>query len=317
MPQQENASSTTRTRRGYAADDIDDLLSLVSSARPQPPAPAANNDLAFVASRNDIFKRYSAYEAAIDAASAAQSGAERDVLGFTLTTRPRTEGIEAIAKQAIDMMIHDARKQFSNQYTTLSIRTSDVLAATGQEDWQQAFQQASRPRRGTAAASPALPVAAVPVDLDKIWEYLEGTYGGEAGQIALYKQLAPMLISRLHLNDKDMRRTASAVIAYQNVRTSPASFGSKTGPYTLYERRDVNEVFDALSHVFEWSGLDALSLALKPVRHQIGEHGFRFDSRDKFSFPGLDIVAFRDSWDWKFGHEPATKLQLFLGTFGT
>jgi len=101
-------------------------------------------------------------------------------------------------------------------------------------------------------------VAAVPVDLDKIWAHLESTYGGEAGQIALYKQLAPMLINRLHLNDKDMRRTASAVIAYQNVRTSPASFGSKTGPYTLYERRDVNEVFDALSHVFEWSGLDVL-----------------------------------------------------------
>jgi len=184
MHQQENASSNTRTRRGYGADDIDDLLSLVSSARPQTPAPAANKELALVAkSRNDIFKRYSAYEAAIDAASAAQSGAERDVLGFTLTTRPRTEGIEAIAKQAIDMMIHDARKQFSNQYTELSIRTSDVLAATGQENWQEAFQQAtSRPRRGAAVSSTALPVAAVPVDLDKSGRILRAPTAARPGR---------------------------------------------------------------------------------------------------------------------------------------
>ena len=327
MPQQATAPAITRTRRGYDAGDIDDLLSLVASAKPEAPSfsvptaaqpePATSSDVASAPpSRNDIFKRYAAYEEAIRTASAAQASAERDALGFSLTSRPRTEGIEDIAKQAINMMVHEAQKQFSNRYTTLSIRTSDVLAATGQENWELAWQPtSSRTRRGEPVV-PAPPRPAIPVDLEKIWIYLENTYGGEAGQLALYKQLAPMLINRLHLNEKDMRRTAKAVIAYQSVRASPVSFGSTTGPYKIYERRDVNEVFDALSHVFEWSELDALSLALKPDRHKIGEYEFKYDVRDKFSFPGLDIVAMKSTWDWKFGHEAAAKLQLFLGTFG-
>jgi len=327
MPQQATAPAITRTKRGYDAGDIDDLLSLVTSAKPEAPTlsaptaaqpkPATSSNVASASpSRNDIFKRYAAYEEAISAASAAQASTEREALGFSLTSRPRTEGIEDIAKQAINMMVYEAQKQFSNRYTTLSIRTSEVLAATGQENWELVWQPTStRARRG----EPAAPVAqrpAIPVDLDKIWNHLEKTYGGEAGQTALYKQLAPMLINRLHLNDKDMRRTAKAVIAYQSVKGSPVSFGSTTGPYKIYERRDVNEVFDALSHVFEWSGLDALSLSLKPDRHKIGEYEFKYDVRDKFSFPGLDIVAMRNTWDWKFSHEAAAKLQLFLGTFG-
>jgi cell division septum initiation protein DivIVA len=329
VPQQATATSSRRVNRGYDAHEIDELLDLATRARPMAPTttaatpvlvaalPSANDDAGHAPkSRNDIFKRYAAYEAAISAASAAQASAEREAFGYSLTSRPRTDGIEEIAKNAISMMVHEAQKQFSNRYTSLSIRTSDVLAATGQENWQQALQQVpSRLHRGMQPP-PVVTRPEVPVDLDKIWTYLEKTYGGEAGQIALYKQLAPLLINRLHLNDKDMRRTASAVIAYQNIRSTTASFGAKTGPYKLYERSDVNVVFDALSHVFEWAGQDALSLALKPDRHKIGDYEFKFDSREKFCFPGLDIVFFKDSIDWKFGHEAAAKLQLFLGEFG-
>ena len=330
MPQQAVATTTRRVNRGYDADEIDELLDLATPARPMTPTattaapvlvaalPSANDDAGSAPkSRNDIFKRYAAYEEAISAASAAQASAEREAFGFSLTSRPRTDGIEEIANNAISMMVHEAQKQFSNRYTSLSIRTSDVLTATGQENWQQALQQApSRLRRGIQQP-PVATRPEVPVDLDKIWTYLEKTYGGEAGQIALYKQLAPLLINRLHLNDKDMRRTATAVIAYQNIRSTTASFGAKTGPYKLNERSDVNVVFDALSHVFEWAGQDALALALKPDRHKIGDYEFKFDSREKFSFPGLDIVFFKDSIDWKFSYDAAAKLQLFLGEFGT
>lgn len=330
MPQQAIATSTRFVSRGYDADEIDELLDLATPARPTASTttaampvlitalPSANDDAATAPkSRNDIFKRYAAYEKAISAASAAQTSAEREAFGFSLTSRPRTDGIEEIANNAISMMVHEAQKQFSNRYTSLSIRTSDVLTATGQENWQQALQQApSRLRRGIQQP-PVATRPEVPVDLDKIWAYLEKTYGGAAGQIALYKQLAPLLINRLHLNDKDMRRTASAVIAYQNIRSTTASFGAKSGPYKLYERSDVNVVFDALSHVYEWAGQDALALALKPDRHKIGDYEFKFDSREKFSFPGLDIVFFKDSIDWKFSYDAAAKLQLFLGEFGT
>lgn len=334
MSQREIESSKPATRRIYDTGDLDDLLSIASTPRNVGLAHAvsAQPPMAYVApgttsveappptSRNEIFKRYIEFEEAISVAAAKMSKAESDALGFALTTRPSTNGIADLAKQAINMMIYNAKKQFSNQYNTLSIEVSEVLAATGQENWQKAFDEMPvRARRGINQGSePTLQRRPeVPVDLDRIWAYLERTYGGEAGQAALYKQLAPLLIRRLHLNDKDMRRTTTAVIAYQSIRSEPARFGSKTGPYKLYERRDVNEVFDALSHVFEWSGLDALSLALKPERHKIGDYGFTFESREKFTFPGLEIVAFKDSLDWKFSKPAAEKLQLFLGHFGT
>jgi hypothetical protein len=329
MHQQIKTKQNARRPNGYTADELTDLLDLSApTVRPerQPPrhfpvadvpAPATQaDDLPALKSRNDIFKRYRAYEASIDVACNAQWAAETDLFGFTMTERVSTQGICDIAKKAISTMIHNAQQKFSNQYTRLAIQVGDVLSATGQEGWREAYEKTpERQSRGKKAVTPRVRPE-VPVDLDKIWDYLESTYGGDAGQTALYRQISPMLIRCLHLNGEDMRRTSTAVIAFQKVYSSPASFGSKTGPYTVGSSGDVTAVFDALAHVFEWAGLDDLAIALRPCCHKIGQYGFKYESREKATFPGLEVVMFKDTFDYKFSHRVAEKLQMFLGTFG-
>jgi hypothetical protein len=302
-------------------DELTNLLQLASVPRSSPlratstsvPLAASNDENDAPKSRNDFFARYLAYQERIREETHKLAASEQALLGFSLTSTPRTEEVEDVASTAISMMVRAAQSQFSNRYITLSISTDEVLEATGQANWRTAYRQAkghSRPGK----PGPALP--AVPVDLDKIWNYLDATYGGAAGQAALYKQIAKLLIRYLHLNDKDIKRTAKAVIAYQTITTSTARFGAKTGPYKFYHRENVAQVLDALSKVFEWAGLDELALALLPERHKMCEYEFTFDSRDKFTFPGVELVTFKDSIDYKFDHPTASKLQLFVGEFG-
>lgn len=309
-------------RRG--STDVAELLALLGTPtqRVQKTTPehsnalvtaVENDDSGVLKSRNDLFARYLAYQERIREEAHKQAASERAALGFSLTGTPRTEEVEDVASTAISMMVRAAQSQFSNQYITLSISTDEVLEATGQANWRLKYRES----KGNARADKPAPVLpAVPVDLDKIWTYLDATYGGEAGQNALYKQIAKLLIRYLHLNDKDVKRTAKAVIAYQSITTSTARFGAKTGPYKFYHRENVSQVLDALSKVFEWAGLDELALALRPERHKMGEYDFTFDSREKFTFPGLELVTFKDSIDYKFDHATATKLQLFVGEFG-
>jgi hypothetical protein len=328
MHPQTSQPTKTRRRSAFEGAELDDLLKIAST--PRAPAPkgadaptaspaaapttaASNDETDAPKSRNDLFARYLAYQERVREEAHKQAACERILFGFSLTSTPRTEEVEDVASTAISMMVRAAQSQFSNQYITLSISTDEVLEATGQANWRLEYRQ-SKGHARPGKPAPVLP--AVPVDLDKIGAYLDATYGGEAGQTALYKQIAKLLIRYLHLNDKDVKRTAKAVIAYQSITTSTARFGAKTGPYKFYHRENVTQVLDALSKVFEWAGLDELALALRPERHKMGEYEFTFDSREKFTFPGLELVTFKDSIDYKFEHAAATKLQLFVGEFG-
>lgn len=325
---QSQTTSSNKTRRPCAleGDELTDLLKIASTPRPQAATPAhtarapvaaaptaaSNDDSDAPKFRNDLFARYLAYQERIREEAHKQASCERTLFGFSLTSTPRTEEAEDIASTAISMMVRAAQSHFSNQYITLSISTDEVLEATGQANWRMEYRQA----KGHARPGKPTPVPlAVPVDLDRIWAYLDATYGGVAGQAALHKQIAKLLIRYLHLNDKDVKRTAKAVIAYQSITTSTARFNAKTGPYKFYHRENVSQVLDALSKVFEWAGLDELALALRPERHKMGKFDFTFDSREKFTFPGLELVTFKDSIDYKFDHAVASKLQLFVGEF--
>lgn len=277
--------------------------------------PSASNDAAPIpTSRNDLFRSYAAYQQAIATAAAKQSAVEQELFGLTLTHGPASEDILDVANTAINLMIAEASKQFSTRYTNLSIDKDDVLEDAGQGGWRERYLDARRQRRrdGTAALPP------IPVDLDAVWAQLEKTYGGQAGQHAMYRQLAPLLIKRLHLSD-NIKQTAKHVVAYINVRSDQATWGVKNGRFKIYstDRSYVNEVIDGLSHAFKWAGLVELGTGLEPGRHNLGDWEFVYESRETFSFDGLDIVTYKDTWDFKMTHSTAEKLRLFLGEFGT
>lgn len=325
MPSQLHTATTTRHRQRLDDAELDLLIQMGSSTRRRDTvaaqsqaaaeAPSASNDAAPIpTSRNDLFRSYAAYQQAIAAAAAKQSAIEQDLFGLTLTHGPASDDIVDVANTAINLMIAEASKQFSTRYTNLSINKDDVIEDAGQGGWRESYLEARRQRRrdDTAMLPP------IPVDLDAIWAQLEKTYGGQAGQHAMYRQLAPLLIKRLHLND-NIKQTAKHVVAYINVRSDQASWGVKNGRFKIYstDRSYVNEVIDGLSHAFKWAGLVELGTGLEPGRHNLGDWEFVYESRETFSFDGLDIVTYKDTWDFKMTHSTAEKLRLFLGEFGT
>lgn len=329
MPNRQTATRVSRTTGAFSEGELDFLLAPqdcrkpITDASSNPARPglqhlqlvAPNPPAAGPVTRNDIFRTYHAYQQSIRLAGEAQAETERSLFGFAVSTTPGTLDILELATQVIDLMIYEAKKKFQNRYITLDIDRGEVLRNTGNERWRSNYEEARRSNHSRRRNSVPVPLPEVPVDLDAIWTYLETSYGGEAGERSLHRQLAPMLVKRLHLDGDTIKRTASAVIAWVRIRSEPARWGSKTGPYKLYDRKELNEVFDALSRAFGWLGMQDLSDALAPDSHKIGDFNFTFEPREKFAFPGVEVVAFKDGFDFKFGHDVAAKLQLYLGEF--
>lgn len=324
MPPQTTATRTVRARGAFDQVDLDALLAtgtgrshLDASSGPAPAAHVseqASNEATAPTSRNDVFRLYAEYRARLIAAANKQADFERQLLGFSMTTPAGTEDILDLANKAINLMIHEARQKFDTPHTTLRIDLEDIIEGAGQAGWRERYQDARRKRDRNATE--ALPQ--VPVDLDAIWAFIDKSYGGDAGVQAMYRQIAPMLVERLHLNDeKNIKRTAKHIVAYVHVRSEDANWARVDGRRKLAwdDRRYVAEVVDGLSHAFKWAGLTKLGEELDPQRNLMGGYDFVYTSRETFSFDGLDIVTYKDYWDVKLAHATAEKLKLFLGEF--
>ena len=159
----------------HASLGLVDLLGLVevqSHARGAPisvtAAPAAEPT---PPTFNDVFASYLAYESGVQAILKQHCVLEKQLFGRTFTETPRTEGIERIAAHAIDNLIRHAQEKFKSLGGTLEINSQEVLEAVGCERWTR--DCSDRIHRKNEEVQ-------VPVDLDKIWAYLEKTFEATA-----------------------------------------------------------------------------------------------------------------------------------------
>lgn len=324
MQSPNTTQSAARLHRKASASHSEDLLSLIGIHQPRAvlvqASPAitrddtSNEPLTAPTSRNDLFRLYAQYRASILGAANRQAEFERQLLGFSMTTPPGSEDILDLANNAINLMIHEARQKFDTAHTTLRIDREDIIEGAGQAGWRERYQEARRKRD----RPPAERLPDVPVDLDAIWAYIDKCYGGDAGVQAIYRQIAPMLVDRLHLNnEKNIKRTAKHIVAYVHVCSEDANWARVDGRRKLKwdDRRYVAEVIDGLCHAFKWAGLTKLGEELDPQRNLMGGYDFVYTSRETFSFDGLDIVTYKDYWDFKIAHATVEKLKLFLGEF--
>ncbi len=150
-------------------------------------------------------------------------------------------------------------------------------------------------------------------DLDGFWQHLEKTYGGDAGREVAFKQAAKAIINGFWLKpDSEIKRTSSAVVLEKRV-SSEVSFRS-SGKRRIH--------YGSTQHVA--TTLDGL--ATFASKHQFGALGqqlrhcnisdLEFDTRDKMSFTGLDVVMFNDKWQFKFSHQVGDALSLFISEYG-
>ena len=267
-------------------------------------------------SRNDIFTAYLQFERDLSRLSDEQGKMQKLVFGEdwpVIVDHPSTQGIYRLTEQAIANLIQIARRRFAPAGVVLDISQHKVLEAVGMSRWSEDYHRQSR--RG----KPAEDIASPPVDLDKIWHYLETTYGGDAGIEAAHRQNAAMIISQFNLSaETEMKRTASSVSCFKRIYASLKTYGSDAGRYDFgHSSRDwLLDLFRGLSCAFEWSEMDQLSIDLAPARHTICTYDFTFKSREKVCFAGLEVIFFKEQMEFKFSHAAAAKLMLYLGTFG-
>lgn len=261
-------------------------------------------------SYNAVFTRYKQFVTDLGATVGRQQALERSLFGSSLTKDVDTVCVGDIGRLAVEHLVRRARREFAPTGTTLEIKTFDVLEATGQADWEEKFRD-RRWRKENPDAMPEL-------DLDRIWHYLENTYGGENGRKAGLRQQAKLIVKEFNLGeDAELKRTSSHVSCFLRVWSETCDYGEGKGRYraSYQSGQRLSDLFRALACFAEYAELDALSIQLAPSRHQIGDHYTYYDLRQKHTFPGLEIVFFKSKWEYKFSHDVAEKLMLFLGEF--
>lgn len=146
--------------------------------------------------RNHIFTAYLKFESDMVQLSDQQSEIQKLLFGedwSAIIDRPSTQGIYRVAEQAIANLIRLAQQRFAPSGIMLEISQTEVLEKLGMTRWHDEHH---RPSRRTDI-NKARPVP--PVDLDKIWTYLENTYGGSAGTETAHRQNAEFIVKEFNL----------------------------------------------------------------------------------------------------------------------
>lgn len=291
--------------RSSAELDFSEFVTLEEES--EPPAPVKK-------SFNDVFTRYEKCVSIITGLMGLHHSFEREMFGSTLAEDVRMTDISKIASSAVNQLVYRAQREFAPSGGSLKIETYEVLEATGQGDWERKFHDASwRNREKTEK-----PITDF-LDLNKIWEYLEKTYGGDAGKRLGLTQQANVIIDAFNLNrEPEQKRSSSHVSIFKRVYSEKQDYGQDKGRYRLHYNynQSMSQLFLALVCFAEHAELDALSIAIHPNRHELGSYGYTFDLRSKVNFPGLTIVHYKEKWEFQWSHEAAEKLMLFLGEFG-
>jgi hypothetical protein len=150
-------------------------------------------------------------------------------------------------------------------------------------------------------------------DLDGFWRHLETRFSGDAGREVAFAQAAKAIIDGFWLRPStEIKRTSSAVVLEKRV-SSEISFRTNG-------RREVT--YSSQTHVAntrQGLGTFAGKHGFSPLAHHLKHFyvsNLQFETREKCSFPGLDIVMFNDKWQFKFSHQVGDALSLFISEYG-
>ena len=248
----------------------------------------------------EIIERFIQAQKEAEAAYAAAASFEREQLmdqpGHTFAVSVRSHyrtasELEGFCISLADGIVNRARREFAPPGGRLVLDDSAEHKRAGL-DFHEDLRKGKTP------------------DLDALWCSLQATYGGGGGASLAYQQAAQHLVSSFGLaRRKEVERTASAVILRKRTY-SEASGGCRRVGY--HSQQPTAECLAALATFAGKAGANELARRL----NGIGVHSFEYSYRQKLSLPGLDLVFFKELWEFKFSHELAEQLMLFIGEYG-
>lgn len=270
-------------------------------------------------SLNEVFTRYRAMAIAIEHLAKKQQEFELEYLGRQITDTPSLQGIRRIADAALSALFGRAETQFAPAGTQLSINQTEALERNGQENWRMDYERQWDKFRSATRNSATGDEAPMILDLDRLWEDLEQTLGGDAGITAGYKQQAKKIVVFFNLErDNNVNKTKNYFVLTARIWSEKKDYGSNKGMFEPHHScgQRVREIMQALGCFAKASELNNLAMSLE-VRHEIAGYGFAFNPREKVVFPGMEIALFKDKWEFRFSHTIAEKLMMFLGEYAS
>ncbi|WP_243751482.1 hypothetical protein [Paraburkholderia sp. BL10I2N1] len=149
-------------------------------------------------------------------------------------------------------------------------------------------------------------------DFDAFWAHLERTFSGDAGQRVAFTQAAKSVINGFGLTpDSEIKRTASAIVLEARAG-SELTFRSSLRRVGYYSQQSMANLIAGLAAFASHAGFASLGAQL--ARGGLVDH--EFTTREKVSFPDLDLVLFNDKWQFKFSHRVGEALSLFISEYG-
>lgn len=313
-------ASSGRSKGFTSPGELDDLLAIASAtnsgrtgparAPTQAPAPAPVQvaealPVELPTERNALFNIYRKFLTDLTALAIEARNIESHLFGDqweSVIKTPEAKTVDDIAYLAMENLITQAQKRYAPAGGTLEINRAEVWRALGMEErnhWRNVDRGAE-----------------IPFDLDRLHAYLEATYGGDAGETAAYRQQAKVLIDFFGFNRAEgvvaTARHVECTVRMWATKKDYAPKGTLEVHYNNHEH--IRKAFQALACAMAWAGEHELQAAI--AHSPLQGYGFTFTSRHRESYPGLDIVLFKENWRCQFSHKVADKLKMFLGEYG-
>lgn len=251
---------------------------------------------------NEIIERFIAAQKAARAAYLSASTFERETLGdlpehyraIDLRTDYKTrDELRKMCRSLAGTVVNRARREFAPSGSRLDIKDDDEHKIAGL-DIEEALKKGHIP------------------DVDRLWSSLQARYQGDGGREMAYRQAAGRIVRTFGLNRKsEVKRTASAVILRKTVYSEQV-FRSSSRKVGHYSTQFTADCLAGLATFAAKAGFAQMHANLGKVNL----YDLTYDYREKWSMPGLDLVFFKDAWEFKFSHEVGNELMLFVGEYG-
>lgn len=313
-------AGSSRSKGFTSPGELDDLLAIASSTNPSRSVPArtavqvplqapvqaeATPVVELPTERNALFDVYRKFLTDLTTLAVEARKIESHLFGDhwdSVIKTPEAKSVDDIAYLAMENLISQAEKRYAPVGGTLEISRSEVWRALGMEErnhWRNVDRGAD-----------------LPFDLEKLHTHLEETYGGDAGETAAYRQQAAELIRFFGFNEPDsLVATARHVECTVRMWSTHKDYAPKGTLEVSYNSQGyVRKAFQALACAMAWAGEFELQAAV--ANSPLQGHCFEFRSRHRESYPGMDIVMFKENWKVQFSHKIAEQLKLFLGQYG-
>lgn len=245
----------------------------------------------------------------VNALFAIQRQLEKDLLGRAITNELTTVCISEFSSDVLKQIVKMANRKFGLYGRSLAIDLDDALEQTHQCDWHSAFQ--ARRYEHDHGDPP------VELDLDRLWNHLDLTYSGKRGELKQHRDNAATIVDQLQMEDESLiKRSARGISFFANVESRQAGTGRNTGlSYPLNPTFGITQLLEALVNFANWAAVTDIATGLDPVKQMVLEGDHYYALRAQHNLPGLDITFFKSKWEFRFSHEVAEKLNLFLGEF--